>query len=34
MVEQKAVIEKTDLPKATPTETDDPDRVVKADRAI
>ena len=25
--EQKAVIEKTDLPKATPTETDDPDRV-------
>jgi TonB family protein len=27
MVEQKAVIEKTDLPKATPTETDDPDRV-------
>jgi hypothetical protein len=22
------VIEKTDLPKATPTETDDPDRVV------
>jgi len=28
MVEQKAVIEHTDLPKATPTETDDPDRVV------
>ena len=28
LVEQKAVIEKTDLPKAMPTETDDPDRVV------
>jgi len=28
MVEQKAVIEHSDLPKATPTETDDPDRVV------
>jgi periplasmic protein TonB len=28
MVEQKAVIERTDLPKATPTETDDPDRIV------
>jgi periplasmic protein TonB len=28
MVEQKAVIKRTDLPKATPTETDDPDRVV------
>src|SRR4029078_3016269 len=28
LVEQQAVIEKTDLPKATPTETDDPDRVV------
>jgi periplasmic protein TonB len=28
MVEQMAVIEKTDLPKATPTETDDPERVV------
>ena len=28
MVEQKAVIEKTDLTKATPTETDDPDRIV------
>jgi periplasmic protein TonB len=28
MAEQKAVIEHTDLPKAAPTETDDPDRVV------
>jgi periplasmic protein TonB len=28
MVEQKAMIEHTDLPKATPTETEDPDRVV------
>ena len=28
MVEQKAVIEHNDLPKATPTETDDPDRIV------
>jgi periplasmic protein TonB len=28
LVEQKAVIEKTDLPKARPTETDDPERVV------
>lgn len=28
VVEQKTVVEKTDLPKATPTETDDPDRVV------
>jgi hypothetical protein len=28
LVEQKAVIEKTDLPTATPTETDDPDRIV------
>jgi periplasmic protein TonB len=28
MVEQKTVIEHTDLPKAIPTETDDPDRVV------
>ncbi|HEY1747867.1 MAG TPA: TonB family protein [Xanthobacteraceae bacterium] len=27
-VEQKAVVEQTDLPKAIPTETDDPDRVV------
>jgi periplasmic protein TonB len=28
VIEQKTVVEKTDLPKATPTETDDPDRVV------
>jgi periplasmic protein TonB len=28
LVEQKAVVEQTDLPKAQPTETDDPDRVV------
>jgi periplasmic protein TonB len=28
VVEQKAVVEHTDLPKAVPTETDDPDRVV------
>jgi periplasmic protein TonB len=28
VVEQKTVVEQTDLPKATPTETDDPDRVV------
>ena len=28
MVEQKTVIEHNDLPKAVPTETDDPDRVV------
>jgi periplasmic protein TonB len=28
VVEQKAVVEQTDLPKATPTETDDPDRLV------
>ena len=28
VVEQKAVIERSDLPKAAPTETDDPDRVV------
>jgi periplasmic protein TonB len=28
VVEQKTVVEKTDLPKATPTETDDPDRLV------
>jgi periplasmic protein TonB len=27
-IEQKAVVEQTDLPKAMPTETDDPDRVV------
>jgi periplasmic protein TonB len=27
-VEEKAVVEQTDLPKAIPTETDDPDRVV------
>ena len=28
MVEQKAVVEQTELPKAMPTETDDPDRLV------
>jgi periplasmic protein TonB len=28
VVEQKEVVQKTDLPKAIPTETDDPDRVV------
>jgi protein TonB len=28
VVEQRAVVEQTDLPKAMPTETDDPDRVV------
>jgi periplasmic protein TonB len=28
VVEQKEVVEKTDLPKAVPTETDDPERVV------
>jgi TonB family protein len=28
MVEQKAVVEQTELPKAVPTETDDPDRLV------
>jgi periplasmic protein TonB len=28
MVEQKAVVEQTDLPKALPTDTDDPDRLV------
>jgi TonB family protein len=28
LVEQKAVVEQTELPKAVPTETDDPDRVV------
>jgi periplasmic protein TonB len=28
VMEQKRVVEETDLPKATPTETDDPDRVV------
>src|SRR5262249_25945630 len=28
VVEQKAVVEQTELPKAIPTETDDPDRVV------
>jgi TonB family protein len=28
VVEQKTVVEHTDLPKATPTDTDDPDRVV------
>jgi periplasmic protein TonB len=28
VVEQKMVVEQTDLPKAVPTETDDPDRVV------
>jgi periplasmic protein TonB len=30
VVEQKAVVQQTDLPKALPTETDDPDRVVTA----
>ena len=34
MVEQKAVIEKTDLPKATPTETDDPDRPPRRSRYL
>lgn len=33
MVEQRAEAEKTDLPKATPTETDDPDRVVAPEAA-
>jgi periplasmic protein TonB len=28
VIEQKTVVEKTDLPKETPTETDDPDRLV------
>lgn len=28
LAEQKAVVEETDLPKDTPTETDDPDRIV------
>ena len=28
VVEQKVVVEQTDLPKAVPTETDDPDRLV------
>jgi periplasmic protein TonB len=28
VIEQEQVVEKTDLPKATPTETDDPDRLV------
>lgn len=31
VIEQKTVVEKTDLPKAAPTETDDPDRVVSPD---
>jgi TonB family protein len=31
VIEQKTVVEKTDLPKATPTDTDDPDRVVSPD---
>jgi TonB family protein len=31
MVEQEQVVEQTDLPKAKPTETDDPDRVVALD---
>jgi periplasmic protein TonB len=31
VIEQKTVVVKTDLPKATPTETDDPDRVVSPD---
>jgi protein TonB len=30
IVEQKAVVEQTELPKAVPNETDDPDRVVSA----
>jgi protein TonB len=30
VVEQKAVVDSTDLPKAVPTETDDPDRLVTA----
>src|SRR3954449_12168844 len=30
LAEQKAVVEETDLPKAVPTETEDPDRVVTA----
>ncbi len=33
VVEQKAVVEQTDLPKAVPTETDDPDRVVSPNPA-
>src|SRR6202034_1709106 len=31
VIEQEKVAEQTDLPKATPTETDDPDRVVTPD---
>jgi TonB family protein len=31
VIEQKTVVEKTDLAKGTPTETDDPDRVVSPD---
>jgi periplasmic protein TonB len=31
VIEQKTVVEKTELPKARPTETDDPDRVVLPD---
>jgi TonB family protein len=31
VVEQKAVVEQTELPKAVPTETDDPDRLVAPD---
>jgi TonB family protein len=31
VIQQKTVVEKSDLPKATPTETDNPDRVVSPD---
>lgn len=31
VIEQKTVVEKTDLPKAMPTETNDPDRIVSPD---
>lgn len=31
VIQQKTVVEKTDLPKATPTEVDDPDRAVSPD---
>ncbi len=33
IMEQRAVIEQTELPKATPTETEDPDRVVSPEEA-
>ena len=31
VIQQKTVVEKNDLPKATPTETDNPDRIVSPD---